>query len=403
MKTVSQNKQALLLYSGGLDTSFCIPYLQEQGYQITTVTINTGGFTEKQLKEITIKAKKLGSKKHFEIDAKKDLYQKFASYIIKANYLKGGVYPACVGPERIVIAQKAAEIAKKEKITTIVHGSTGAGNDQVRFDLGLKALIPNCQIITPIRENNLTRTQEADFLKSKGFPVEEVSKDYSINIGLLGTTIGGKETLNTFQPLPENIFPTVKTIDASSKNPTKIKINFEKGLPTKLNGKKTDPIELINQLNKISAENGFGKDYHIGTTIIGLKGKVGFEAPAMKLLIKAHTELEKVVLTSKQIFWKNTLGTLYGDMIHEGLYFDPLVKNLEAFLDSANEFITGAVEIEIHKGNLNINSIISDYSLFKGKIGTYGEVSKAYTGADAKGFCQIYGLEGINAFLTQQQ
>lgn len=396
-------KKIILAFSGGLDTSFCIPYLKDHGYEVVTATVNTGGFSAEEMKAIGAKAKKLGSKKHYNVDAKTELYEKFASYIIKANYLKGGVYPACVGPERIVIAMEMAKIAKTEKTKIIAHGSTGAGNDQVRFDLALKALIPNCQIVTPIRENNLSRAEEVEFLKSKGIEVSAASKDYSINVGLLGTTVGGKETLDTYQELPDKVFPKVKSIDQSATKPTLIKIEFEKGLPIKLDNKKIDPVQMINKINEICAKHGFGKDYHIGTTIIGLKGKVGFEAPAMKLLIKAHTELEKVVLTSKQIFWKNTLGTLYGDLIHEALYFDPLIKNLEAFIDSANQYVSGEVTIKIHKGNLVISSIKSPYSLFKGKLGTYGEVSKAYNGRDAEGFCQIYGLESINAFLTQNQ
>lgn len=390
-------KKAVLAFSGGLDTSFLIPYLKKQGYAVITVTVNTGGFNKEELAKIASKSKKLGGLKHYEIEAQKELYEKFASYIIKANYLKGGVYPACVGPERVVIAKELVEIAKKEKTNIVVHGSTGAGNDQVRFDLTIRALMPNAEILTPIRENNFSREYERDFLQKHGHKVGIQTKDYSINVGLLGITIGGKETKNTVQEIPENVFPTVKPLNKTPNEPETIKINFEKGLP-----KSKDPIDLINKINKIAAKHGFGKDYHIGTTIIGLKGKIAFEAPAMKLLIKAHSELEKVTLSSKEIFWKNLLGQIYGDMIHEGLYFDPLIKDIEAFLDCANEKVSGEVELKLFKGTLTISAIKSPYSLFNSKLGTYGEKSAAYSGIDAKGFCKLYGLESINAYLTHQ-
>lgn len=390
-------KKAVLAFSGGLDTSFLIPYLKEQGYAVITVTVNTGGFNEKELAKIAAKSKKLGSLKHYEIEAQKELYEKFASYLIKANYLKGGVYPACVGPERVVIAKELVKIAKQEKTNIIVHGSTGAGNDQVRFDLTIRALMPNAEILTPIRENNFSREYERDFLQKHGHKVEIQTKDYSINVGLLGITIGGKETKNTLKEIPENVFPTVKPLNKTPNEPETIKIILEKGLL-----KTKNPIDFINKINKIAAKHGFGKDYHIGTTIIGLKGKIAFEAPAMKLLIKAHSELEKVTLSSKEIFWKNMLSQIYGDMIHEGLYFDPLIKDIEAFLDCSNEKVSGEVEVKIFKGTITVSSIKSPYSLFNSKLGTYGEKSSAYSGMDAKGFCRLYGLESINAYLTQQ-
>ncbi len=393
---------ALLAFSGGLDTSFCIPYLQEKGFDVITLTVNTGGFSPQELKKIKNQAKKLGAVKHYEVDAKKTLYDQFASYLIKANYLKGGAYPACVGPERNVIALEMAKIAHQEKINVVVHGSTGAGNDQVRFDVAFRALIPNAKILVPIRDENLTRQQEADFLKKHGFKVPAKTTDYSINVGLLGTTLSGKETLDTLQPLPDEIFPSVKSLTKTPNTASELTINFQKGLPVSLNKHKIDGVTLIQKLNRVADEHGFGRDYHIGTTIIGLKGKIGFEAPALKILIKAKSELEKIILTSKQLFWKNHLGQLYGDLIHEGLYFDPLVKNLEAFFDSANNFVTGEVKVKLFKGTLEITSLNSTYSLFNSRLGTYGEKASLWTGQDAKGFCTLYGLESINAYLTQK-
>lgn len=395
--------KVLLAFSGGLDTSFCIPYLKQKGYEVITITINTGGFSEKQLQEIAVKSKALGALKHYQKDAQNELYDKFGSYLIQANYLKGGTYPACVGPERNVIAMEIAKIAKQEKVNVVAHGSTGAGNDQVRFDVALKALIPDCLIITPIRDENLSRDQEVQFLEKHGFKMEASTSKYSINVGLLGITIGGAETLKSEKELPEDIFPTVKTIDKSSNTAANFTIQFQHGLPIALNNKKLSGAELIKKLNTIAAVHGYGKDYHIGTTIIGLKGRIGFEAPALKILIKAHSELEKIVLTSKQLFWKNTLGTMYGDLVHEGLYCEPLLRNIEAFLDSADIFVEGTVGVKIHKGNLMITSLQSKYSLLQSKLGTYGEKTGAWSGQDAKGFCKLYGMESINAFLTHQQ
>ncbi len=395
-------KKVILAFSGGLDTSFCIPYLNEKGYDVVTVTVNTGGFTTNQLKEIAQKAKQLGALKHLEKDGQKDLYNNFATNLIKANYLKGGVYPACVGPERIVIAQAVAKVALEEKAEAVAHGSTGAGNDQVRFDLAFQALLPKVEIIAPIREEGLSRVEEVAFLEKKGFKVDATQKDYSINVGLLGTTIGGKETLSTAQCLPEGAFPNIPSPHSVNGKPIFISLGFEKGLPITFQGEKMHGVEIINQLNAAAASSGFGKDDHIGTTILGTKGRVGFEAPAMKILIKAHTELEKITLTSKQLFWKNTLGNLYGDLIHEGLYFEPLVKNFESFLNSANAFVEGEVALKLQQGLLFIESIKSPYSLMNNRLGKYGEKTGAWTGAEAKGFCKLYGLESANAFLTQQ-
>ena len=395
--------KALLAFSGGLDTSFCIPYLQEKGYDVVTATVNTGGFTPKQLKEIAAKAKAMGVVKHYERDAQAALYDKFASYLIKANYLKGGVYPACVGPERNVITMETVEIAKKDGINVIVHGSTGAGNDQVRFDLVARALMPNCTILAPIRDENLTRDQEMDFLAQHGFPQKPKTATYSINVGLLGTTVGGGETHDPEKELPDDAFPTVKGMSDAKKDAYVATIQFKKSLPVALNGKKCDGIAIIRALSAAAAERGFGKDYHIGTTIIGIKGRIAFEAPALKILVKAHTELEKLVLTSKEIFWKTTLGTVYGDLMHEGLYFDPLARDIEAFLDAASAHVEGEVKVRVQLGALSVISMKSPYSLMRSKLGTYGEKTGSWTGQDAKGFCMLYGMESSNAFLRHQK
>jgi argininosuccinate synthase len=393
--------KALLAFSGGLDTSYCIPYLLDKGYEVVTVTVNTGAFTRDELDDIATRSAEYGAVKHHEVTATDRLYDDFVTYIIKANYLKGGVYPACVGPERVVAAIEIAEIAKQENIMTVVHGSTGAGNDQVRFDLALHTLIPGVKILAPIRENALTRAEEVDYLKTKGIEVSLETKEYSINVGLLGTTIGGKETLDTKSILPEHIFPYVKPIDETPDTAESMTITFEQGAPLAVNGSSTSGVEMIEILNAFGAKHGYGKDHHIGTTIIGLKGRIGFEAPALRMLIKAHTELEKITLTQHQQRTKQMLGQQYGDMIHDGLYFDPLVQDLEAFLDSVNQQVTGTVTVQLYKGNLTVTSMESKYSLMNSKIGKYGEEAGSWNGRDAEGFCKLYGFDGRNARSTQ--
>lgn len=392
-------KKAILAFSGGLDTSFCVPWLKEKGYEVVTATVNTGGFSAAELRKIEARAKELGAMKHYTIDAQESLYRDFASYIIKANYLKGGVYPACVGPERNVIVMELVKIAKKEGTKVVVHGSTGAGNDQARFDLALKSLIDGCEILAPIRDEGYAREDEVEFLKKHGFSVSAKKGAYSINVGLLGTTIGGVETKGTEKELPDDVFPSVLPVDKVKKSAVEFTIGFSGGLPVSLNGKKIDGVALIRWLNGVCGERGFGKDYHIGTTIIGLKARIGFEAPALKVLVKVHTELEKITLTSRQIFWKGILGTAYGDLVHEGLYFDPLCRDIEAMLNSASRYVTGTVGVRVHKGVVTITLLKSPYSLLHAKLGTYGERTGAWDGADAKGFCTLYGMESANAFL----
>ena len=390
-------KTVILAFSGGLDTSYCLHYLQDQGYQVITATINTGGFTSQELQEIEAKAKEWGAIKHYTLDAQKDLYEEYASYLIKANYLKGNLYPACVGPERNVIAEHIALLAEKEKTNLVAHGSTGAGNDHVRLDTALKALIPNVEILTPIRDQDLTRMQSFEYLLSKGIDLGQETKDYSVNVGLLGTTYGGKETLDTKSPLPQEIFPT-----ESDKDPQSLSITFEKGLPISLNGKSMTGVKIIQKLNAIGDLYHIGKDYHIGTTIVGLKGRIGFSAPAMTILIKAHEALGKIVLTSKQLFWKNHLGTLYGDLLHEGLSCEPLARNIEAFLDDASQNVSGTVELKLSPHHIEILSLESPHTLFNTTLGSYGESSNAWSGTQAQGFAQLYATESIQAFLTNQ-
>lgn len=387
-------QKIILAFSGGLDTSACVPFLENQGYEVYTATVNTGGFSSEELAEIEAKAYQLGAKKHFSIDAQDSLYNQFASKIILANYQKGGTYPACVGPERTVITEEIAKICKQENIQVVAHGSTGAGNDQVRFESAIKYYLPGCKIVAPVRDFALTREQEVEFLAQKGFAVDSQTKDYSINVGLLGTTVGGKETKDSISNIPDEVFPTVKPLDQTPDQAEEFSLDFKDGLPVKFNQQKLTGVEIIQQLNKLASKHGFGKDYHTGTTILGTKARIAFEAPALKALIKIHTEIEKLVLTSKQIFYKNLLSQVYGDLIHEGLTFEPLAKNIENFLEDVNQGIEAKVTAEFYKGHLIIKSIQSPQSLLN-KNGVYGEENGNWTGLDAKGFCNLYGMESL--------
>lgn len=390
-------KKVILAFSGGLDTSFLVPYLIEKGHSVYTATVNTGGFSAEEMSMIAKKSKDLGAYGHKEIDAIDELYDNFVVKIIQANYLRGGVYPACVGPERIVAAKKIAELASKMGIITVAHGSTGAGNDQVRFDLCLRAMMDDVEILAPIRDEQFTRPQEVAYLKTKGIEVPQKNLDYSINIGVLGTTIGGKETKTPLGLVPDEIYPNVATIKSAPDAGEELKIGFEKGVVISVNSQKMTGLKLIDMVKAIAQKNGVGRGTHLGTTILGIKGRIVFEAAALRVLIEAHKELEKSVLTSKQIFWKDHLGSVWGDSVHEGLYFDPVVEDIEAMIASSQKTVTGEVTIRLQKGNIIVVGSKSPYSLMDAKFASYGEENSFWNGRDAQGFSKIYGLEGIIA------
>ena len=391
-----QNKKVILAFSGGLDTSFCVVYLKKQEYDVITVTVDTGGFSKKDQQYITKQSKLTGASKHYFIDGKKQLYEQIVSYIIKGNVLRGGIYPLSAGPERLIIATKLVEIAKKEKAVAVAHGSTGAGNDQVRFDVAIKVLAPDLKIITPIRNLSITRNEEMDILKKYSVPFNEAKKDYSINQGMLGITIGGKETKGSWDSPPDDVYP-ISYVEKAPNIGEEIIINFEKGLPTHVNNKLMSGIEIMKYLNKLGSKHGVGKGIHLGNTILGIKGRVAFVAPASLILIKAHKELEKLMLTKWQLFWKDILTEAYGNFLHEALYFDPVVKDIEALIDSSQKKVTGQVKVKLIKGNIIIIGYKSLYSLMDQKIATYGEENSFWTGKEAAGFCKIYGLQSILA------
>lgn len=397
MKNQKQTKKAILAFSGGLDTSYCILYLKEQGYDVVTMTVDTGGFTKEDQIYIAKQSKLVGAIKHYFIDGKKQLYDQIVSYIIKGNILRGGIYPLSAGPERLIIATKLVEIAKKEKAVAVVHGSTGAGNDQVRFDVAIKVLAPELKIIAPIRDLELTREEEMKILEKSGITIPTISKSYSINKGMLGVTIGGKETKGSWEAPPEEVYPGITPLVNTPDKPDTFIISYKNGLPIGINGKPMNGLSIMEYLTEIGGKHGIGKNIHLGNTILGIKGRVAFAAPAVTILIKAHKELEKLVLTKWQSFWKDTLSDVWGNFVHEGLYFDPVIKDIEAMLDSSQKTVTGEVRIKLFKGNIITEGYKSPFSLMSLDVATYGEKNILWTGKEAAGFCKIYGLQSILA------
>jgi len=406
----------VLAFSGGLDTSYGLAVLVDRGEQVTTVTVNTGGFDAAELANIQTRAAALGATEHVVVDGRARLFEQFVSYILRANYLRNGVYPSCVGVERMLQAEEVTRAALERGADAIAHGSTGAGNDHVRFDAVTKALAPKLEIVGLIRDEAHTREEERDFLRERGHPVSEITAMYSFNFGILGTTIGGEETYGSWEYLPEEAWPTTKSIADAPDEPTELVIAFERGLPVsyELAGGATrvelgdDAIgvpgyDTLAALNRIGAEHGVGRGIHTGQTIMGIVGRLGFEAPGMMILIAAHRELERLVLTNAQQTVKASLGTTFGDMLHEGRYYDPLLSDIRAFLDSSQERVTGEVRVRLHKGNVIPLGCRSPHSLLDAgrRLGsTYGHGSSLWTGPEARAFAHIYATAGVLAKST---
>ncbi|WP_158209802.1 argininosuccinate synthase [Myroides phaeus] len=382
------NKKVVLAFSGGLDTSFCVIYLKEElGYEVHSVVVNTGGFSSEEMKAIEEKAYALGVASHTTIDETEDYYNDSVKYLIFGNVLKNATYPLSVSAERVCQATAIANYAKKIGAEAVAHGSTGAGNDQVRFDMIFNILVPNVQIITPIRDLKLSREEEIAFLQKNGVEINAEKAKYSINKGLWGTSVGGKETLTSNLYLPEEAWPT----PVSKSTPETVEIEFEKGEPVALNGKKMKPTEVIQQLQDLAQPFGIGRDIHVGDTIIGIKGRVGFEAAGPVILVKAHHTLEKHTLTKWQLSWKEQLGSFYGNYLHEGQFHDPIMRDMEAFLTSTQQTVSGKVIVELHPYRFVVVGIESEHDLMSNKFGSYGEMNNAWSGEDVKGFSKIFG------------
>ena len=382
-------KKVVLAFSGGLDTSYCVKYLsEEKGYEVHTLTVNTGGFDEAEIRSIETRARNLGVASHRTVDETRNYYDSVIRYLIYGNILKNNTYPLSVSAERMSQALATANYAREIKADAVSHGSTGAGNDQVRFDMILNILVPGIEIITPIREMKLSREDEISFLKSKGVDMNFNKAMYSINKGLWGTSVGGKETLKSLGMLPEEAWPTQVTKHGSET----VKLTFEKGELRKVNDRAFDhPTGAIQYLQTLSGPYGIGRDIHVGDTIIGIKGRVGFEAAAPMVIIKAHHTLEKHVLTKWQLSWKDQLSQFYGNWLHEGQYLDPIMRDMEAFLTSSQKHVTGDVHVELYPYRFVVTGIESSFDLMSSKFGKYGEMNLGWTGDDVKGFSKIFG------------
>lgn len=382
-------EKVLLAFSGGLDTSFCAMYLaQEKGYEVHTAVANTGGFSEAELKIIEDKAYRLGAKSHVTLDVTQEYYEKSIKYMVFGNVLRNGTYPISVSSERIFQAIAIINYAKEIDAQYVAHGSTGAGNDQVRFDLTFDVLAPNIKILTPTRDMVLTRDYEINYLKEHGFVADFTKMEYSINKGLWGTSIGGKETLKSEQTLPESAYPSQVEKDGEET----VTISFENGEICAVNGQTNEnKVLLINQLEEIANKYGIGRDMHIGDTIIGIKGRVGFEAAAPLLIINAHKMLEKHTLTKWQQYWKDQLGNWYGMFLHEAQYLEPVMRDIEQFLQSSQQNVTGTVIVKLRPYNYTLVGVESTFDLMKTDFGEYGEINRAWSADDVKGFTKILG------------
>lgn len=394
----------VLAFSGGLDTSFCVPYLRET-YQVPvhTVTVDTGGVSEAERTSLAARSMELGAESHQTLDGKQALYDRLLSYLIKGNVLRGGVYPLCVGPERVIQAEMMVDAARAIGATAIAHGSTGAGNDQVRFDTTLRLLARDLDVLTPIRSLGYSRQQSTDFLTARGFSVSASTTTYSINKGLWGTTIGGKETHDSNAALPEEAYVDTAGPDSWPASPEVITITFEAGHPVALDGVRTEAVSLINALTRRAGAHGVGRGMHVGDTILGIKGRVGFEAPAATVLIAAHRELEKLVLTRWQQFQKSQLSDFYGMLLHESQYFDPVMRDIEAYLNASQAAVTGTVRVRLHHGSAFVLGCTSPHSMIDTGVATYGETNALWSAQDAEGFSKILGMQSYLAHIARTQ
>jgi argininosuccinate synthase len=379
-------KETLVLaYSGGLDTSYSLKKLSIDNYEVHAVSVNTGGFSEKEIDTIEAKAYQMGAFTYQNINAIKTFYKKIVKYLLFGNVLKNNTYPLSVSAERIIQAIEIVRYAKKVGAKYIAHGSTGAGNDQVRFDLIFQVMAPKIKIVTLIRDNELSREDEIEYLKTQGIDIPWEKAQYSINQGLWGTSVGGAETLTSHLPLPDSAYPN----PLKENEPLRVKLQFEKGELVGLNENKSDAVSLIQQLQELAQKYAIGRDIHVGDTIIGIKGRVGFEAAAPLILIKAHHLLEKHTLSKWQQYQKEQLANFYGMQLHEGHYLDPALRDIEAFMESSQERVTGSVFVTLHPYRFELLGIESPFDLMQAEFGSYGEINKGWTATDAKGFIKL--------------
>ena len=395
-----ENKKLVLAYSGGLDTSYCLMKLSQEGYQVHAISVNTGGFDAMEVEEMKAKALQMGAHTYQSINALDSFYEKVVKYLVFGNVLKNNTYPLSVSAERIVQAMEIVGYANQIGADAIAHGSTGAGNDQVRFDLIFQVMAPDIEIITPIRDQQLSREAEIAYLKENGVALSWEKAQYSINQGLWGTSVGGKETLTSHDSLPESAYPS----QLEKQEAQKVTLHFEKGELVGIDGQMDNPVNNIIKLQKQAKKFGVGRDIHVGDTIIGIKGRVGFEAAAPLLIIKAHHLLEKHTLSKWQQFQKEQLGNFYGMLLHEGQYLDPVMRDLEAFLSNSQTTVSGKVFVTLHPYRFELNGIESDHDLMNAAFGSYGEENKGWSADDAKGFIKLVSNQNkIYQFVNKEK
>ncbi len=386
----------VLAYSGGLDTSFLVPWVAENyGRPVITVTVNTGGIDATAARTLKKRAQELGAVEHHLVDARAEYFEQVLRFLIMGNVRRGQLYPLCVGAERVMQAQTIAHMARKLGTGTIAHGCTAAGNDQVRFEVALRTLAPDLQVLAPVRDKAFKRQDELEYLQKRGLPVPPFGAAYSINRGLWGVTIGGTETLTSHGSIPEEAWVLSRDAFSRPREPERHRLSFTQGRPTALDGAPLDPVSLIESLEATAAPFGIGRGIHLGDTIIGTKGRVAFEAPAADILLNAHRELEKLVLTGRQQRIKELVAQPYGDLVHEGQLLDPVCRDIEALLTSSQARVTGDVHLLLRPGNAFVEGVDSPHSLMAASKGVYGEAAGEWTAADALGFSKIVSLPGV--------
>jgi argininosuccinate synthase len=386
----------VLAFSGGLDTSFCIPWLREKrGGDVITVTVDTGGLDDAARRALEERANKLGAREHVLVDAREAFFAETLKYLVMGNVLRGGTYPLCVGAERTLQARKVAEVARRLGAKAVAHGCTAAGNDQVRFEVALRTLAPELEVVAPIRDEGFSREQEVAALAKWGLDVPAQRAAYSVNRGLWGCTIGGRETNDTVESLPEDAWVLTRGAFDRPKATELHELGFDEGVPSSLDGARLDPVALIERLDSIAGPFGIGRGIHLGDTIFGLKGRVAFEAPAASVIIQAHKELEKLVLTGKQVRLKEIVAASYGDWVHEGQFLEPAARDAEALLLSSQKRVTGSVRVRMRPGSAFVEGVRSPHSLKAASRAVYGEAAGEWTAADARGFSRMQALPGM--------
>lgn len=386
----------LLAFSGGLDTSFCVPWLAETyGRPVVTVTVNTGGIDDVAARQLAERARALGAVAHHLVDARREYFERVLRWLLVGNVRRGNLYPLCVGAERSIQAQTVAAMAKQLGTGTVAHGCTAAGNDQVRFEVALRTLAPGLEILAPVRDRDFKRPEQLGYLEQRGLPVPPHGAAYSTNRGLWGVTIGGRETLTSAGSIPESAWVLSKDAFTHPREPRHVVVGFDRGLPSSLDGEALEPVALIEKLEALAAPYGIGRGIHLGDTIIGTKGRVAFEAPAAAVLIEAHRELEKLVLTGHQQRIKDGVAAIYGDLVHEGQNLDPVCRDIEALFASSQARVTGTVTVLLRPGSTFVEGVESPFSLMKASKGVYGEAAGEWTAEDARGFSKMVALPGV--------